>query len=249
MEWIDLVVLGAAAFLTSALTAVAGLGGGIILLAVLLLYLEPVTAIPVHGAIQLVSNGSRTWIQRSFVAWPLVARFSVLLLPAGLLGLGVVTSLPASPLRATIGVFALLATWWPRGLLLGVQPGTTDPERRFIVLGGVVGFLNVTIGAPGPFLGPFFRDLGLPRQGVVGSFAACQSLGHAVKIALFAGAGFVFREYALLMAVGVVGVVAGTALGSRLLDRVSEGVFQWLYRIAITLIAIRLVVAEALVRS
>ena len=117
MEALDLAILGTAALLTSALTAVAGLGGGIILLTLLLLYFEPVVALPLHGAIQLVSNALRTVIQRRFVEWPIVTRFALLLIPAGLIGLRVVTALPAEVVRAAIGVFALVATWWPRALL------------------------------------------------------------------------------------------------------------------------------------
>ena len=50
-----------AAFATSILSAVVGMAGGITLLAVMLLFLEPLAAIPLHGVIQLVSNSSRAW--------------------------------------------------------------------------------------------------------------------------------------------------------------------------------------------
>ena len=41
-------------------------------------------------------------------------------------------------------------------------------------------------------------------------------------------------------------VVVGTALGSRLLERLPEAVFQHLYRVVLTLVALRLVGAELL---
>ena len=63
----DLAVLACVALATSALTAVVGLGGGIILLSVMLLFYEPLIAIPLHGAVQLVSNASRTAVQRKHV--------------------------------------------------------------------------------------------------------------------------------------------------------------------------------------
>ncbi len=246
MEPLDLAVLGLAALLTSALTAVAGLGGGIILIAILLLYLEPVVAIPVHAAIQLVSNGSRTLIQRRHIDWGVFARFGVLLLPGSWLGLLVVSSIPADLGRAAIGVFVLIATWWPRALLLGLNPERVDPGRMFVPVGAVAGFLGTTFGASGPFLGPFFRGLALSRQGVVGTFAACQSLGHAVKIALFGLAGFAFAAHAALLAVTMALVVVGTALGSRLLERLPEAAFQRLYLVVLTLVALRLMGGELL---
>jgi uncharacterized membrane protein YfcA len=108
-------------------------------------------------------------------------------------------------------------------------------------MGGLIGFLNPAVGATGPLQGPFFIGLGFPRQGVVGTFAACQTLGHAVKIALFGAAGFAFAPHLLPLAgLGAI-VVAGTWVGSLLLDRVNERAFGWLYRGVLTAVAARLV--------
>ena len=55
------------------------MAGGIVLLSVMLLFMDPLTAIPLHGVVQLVANGSRTWIQRSHVEPGIVWRYSLLL--------------------------------------------------------------------------------------------------------------------------------------------------------------------------
>ncbi|MDH3212584.1 MAG: hypothetical protein OEM05_08875, partial [Myxococcales bacterium] len=67
MELFELSVLCAAALATSVLSAIVGMAGGITLLSVMLLFLEPLVAIPLHGVIQLVSNATRTAIQRRHV--------------------------------------------------------------------------------------------------------------------------------------------------------------------------------------
>ena len=239
-------ILGALAFATSTLTAVIGLGGGIVLLSVMLLYFEPLTAIPLHGAIQLFSNSSRAVIQRRSVDLGILARFAVPLLPFGIAGLLLAQNLPGEAVRLVIGLFVLAATWTPRVLLLGMHPESLHPRRRFYGLGAVIGFLNVTIGATGPLQGPFFLNLDLTRQGVVGNFAACQTLGHLVKIVLFAAAGFAFAEYVLPLAGLAVSVVAGSWVGSQILERVNERVFTWLYRVVLTLVAVRLVLVDGL---
>ena len=246
MEPTTLLVLGVAAFLTSILSAIIGMAGGIVLLSVMLLYMDPLEAIPLHGAVQLVSNGSRTWIQRSHIVRPIVWRYSLLLLPMGFVGLAIAQSLSPPVTRALIGVFVLMATWVPGLLLFGVHPEQTDTKRRFVVLGGVVGVLNMTIGATGPLIAPFFLNLGLPRQGIIGTKAACQALGHLAKLAVFGVAGFAFVTYALPLAVLCVAVVAGTMAGSRILGRVSELWFTRLYKSVLTLIALRLVVEAAI---
>jgi len=241
----ELAVLTGAALVTAVLSAVVGMAGGIVLLSVMLLYLEPLVAIPLHGVVQLLSNGSRTLVQRRHVRWDVTGRYALLLLPAGVAGLAVARSLPPDVLRAAIGVFVLLATWAPGWMLLGTHPERVEHGRRFLALGGVAGFLNVTIGAVGPLIAPFFLNLGLTRQALVGTKAACQTLGHLAKIAIFGAAGFAFADHAALLALLGAAVVAGTWLGSRILDRVDERTFVRLYQAVLTVIAVRLVV-EAL---
>lgn len=242
MEIVDLAVLCAAAFAAATLSAIIGMAGGIVLLTIMLLYFEPLVAIPLHGVIQLVSNSSRTFIQRAHVEWSLVWRYALLLLPMAYIGLFVARALSPQLGKALIGVFVLLATWRPGWLTLGTRPEKIRPGRRFFVLGGVAGFLQMNIGAVGPLIAPFFLNLGLSRQGVVGTKAAVQTLGHVIKILLFGAVGFAYSQYGLLLVSMCALVVLGTWTGSQLLERVNERVFTWLFKSVLTLIAIRLVV-------
>ncbi len=235
-------------FATSVLSAIVGLAGGMVLLSVMLLFLPPLEAIPLHGAIQLVANASRSWVQRKGARYDLLWRYGLLLVPFGFLGLWVAREVPEAALSAAIGVFVLVATWAPKALGIGARAAPQDVGRRFLALGAASGFLNVTIGATGPFVAPFFLGLGLSRQAVIGSQAATQALGHFVKIGLYGGAGFRFGPHLALLALGSVCSVAGTWVGSQLLERVSERAFVVLYRTTLTGIALYLVGA-ALVGS
>jgi uncharacterized membrane protein YfcA len=244
MEALDLALLVLVALATSVLSAVVGMAGGIVLLTIMLLYLEPLAAIPLHGVIQLVSNGSRAYIQRRHVDWALAGRYAVLLIPFGAAGMPVAYALPASLTKGLIGAFVLGATWRPGWLMLGTHPENTRPKLRFFALGGVVGFLNVLIGATGPLIAPFFLNLGLTRQALVGTKAACQMLGHLAKLLLFGIAGFAYGDWGLLLGTMSVAVVVGTWLGSRLLEKVNEQLFTWLFKGVLTLVALRLVLWE-----
>ena len=72
------------------------MAGGITLLSVMLLFFEPLVAIPLHGVVQLVSNATRSFIQRE-PRGPGHPRGGtrLLLLPMGFVGLAVARSLPA----------------------------------------------------------------------------------------------------------------------------------------------------------
>jgi uncharacterized membrane protein YfcA len=246
VEGTDLAILSAVALATSILSAIVGMAGGITLLSVMLLFLEPLAAIPLHGVIQLVSNSSRAVIQRRHIDRGIMWRYGVLLVPMGFVGLAIAQQLSPSALRATIGVFVLMATWRPGWLMLGSHPERADRNRRFLALGAVAGVANVTLGAVGPLIAPFFLDVGLARQGIIGTKAACQALGHVVKIVIFGVAGFVYSEYAAALALLCAVTVVGTWMGSRMLEWVNEVWFRRLYMGVLTIIALRLVLAEGL---
>lgn len=241
LEAFDLGILVVAAFATSILSAILGMAGGITLLTIMLFLMEPLVAIPIHGVVQLASNGSRAIVQRKHVDHEIALRYGLLLLPMGFAGLWLARQLPPDATRVLIGVFVLFATWAPGLLLLGSHPDRIDKNRRFFLLGGVVGFLNVTLGATGPLIAPFFLNLGLTRQALVGTKAACQLLGHLAKLVVFGIAGFAYLEWAFPLALLCLAVVAGTWFGSRMLDRVPEETFKRLYKSVLTLIALRLV--------
>jgi uncharacterized protein len=234
----ELVVVAAAGVGTAMLTAVAGLGGGLILLVVLLQFLDPLVAVPVHAVIQLVSNSSRAGVLHHHVNRSQVLWSSVLLVPAAVIGLQVATAVPARTARAAIGVFALVATWAPS--VFG-RLATTAPSRRvFVAVGALNGLTSPTIGATGPLIAPFFRAGSTDRLSFVGTMAAAQALGHATKIAVFAADGFAFPRHLPVILVGSASVAVGTWIGTRLLRRADERVFRYLFHIAITLISLRL---------
>ena len=86
MSPIEIALLALSAFATAALTGVAGAGGGMLLLAIMLQLMPPAAAIPLHGAVQLAANTVRSWLLRRAIDWRIAWRFS-LLLPAGI-GIG-----------------------------------------------------------------------------------------------------------------------------------------------------------------
>ena len=69
-------------FLTSTLSGVFGMAGGLVLLAILFTILPVATAIAVQGAIQIVANGSRAWFSREHIDWRVLAIMCPILPPS-----------------------------------------------------------------------------------------------------------------------------------------------------------------------
>ncbi len=241
MDPITLLILCLASLITAGVSAVLGMAGGIMLLAVMLLFLDPVVAIPIHALVQLTSNSSRSVIHAGSIRRDLLFPFMLFLLPAGLLTLPLAQYAPADAMRLGIGLFVLLATWRKRWLLLGIDPERIAIRPRFALVGAASGAIGPLVGATGPFIAPFFLGIGLTRFELIGTKAACQAAGHLAKILLFGFAGFAFSEYAGLMLGMALSVIAGTWLGTRLLKHLDDERFTQLYRLTLTVVALRLV--------
>lgn len=241
MEPATIALLCATSLVTSGVSAVLGMAGGIMLLAVMLLFLEPALAIPVHAIVQLISNGSRVVIHAKEIRRDLFWPFALLLLPAGALTVPLAQTLPADGLRFAIGCFVILATWRKRWLLLGFDPARVPVGPRFALVGAGAGALGPLVGATGPFIAPFFLGIGLDRFELIGTKAACQAAGHLAKIILFGFAGFGFIAFGPLMLGMAAATILGTWLGTRLLQQLDDERFTQLYKLTLTAVALRLV--------
>jgi len=240
MEPTTLALLVALAFGTAILSAIIGMGGGILLLAALVSFLPPIVAIPLHGVIQIASNGSRVVVQRKHIQPRIAGTFGILVLPGGFLGYVALTSTPESVANIALGVFILAAVW----IRLPTPGQPRSAFRRFLLLGGAAGITNTSVGSSGPLIAPFFLGLGLTRHQIIGTKAACQVQGHLTKIVVFGLAGFAWSEYSMLLGLTILAVVAGTVVGSRILDRVNEETFVVLYKYTLTLIALRMILVQ-----
>lgn len=132
------------ALFTSSLTAVMGAGGGTALIAIMLLVVNPVAAIPVHGAVQLAANTTSVWLFWRHMSWPIILRFSALL-PLGVyIGLKLFQGLPTEAVQLLIGVFVLLS------LVTGAIKRWRQSEVplwAFVPIGFITGILNMVVGS------------------------------------------------------------------------------------------------------
>ncbi len=242
MSEIELVIVAAAAIATAALTAVVGAGGGVVLLVVILQFVDPIVAIPVHGVVQLVSNGTRALTLRGNAETRLLRWYLPLLVPATVVGFLIADAMPRDVGRAVIGGFAIVAVCWPGATSwLTSRPGR---ERWFAFVGAMAGLVNPTIGAPGPLLAPAFRIATRDHVAFVATFSLVQVINHFVKVAVFAAAGFAWLANVSLMTTAAVGVVVGTRIGAHYLRRWDPIVLGRVFQIVVTAGATRLLLTS-----
>ncbi len=210
------------ALFASALAAVAGFGGAVVLLPVLVWAFGVREAVPILTVVQLVGNASRVVFNRRELVWPVVGWFAIGAVPLAVAGSLIFTSAPAPALKRVLGAFLLLTVAY-RHTSLGRQARLG--LHGFAGLGAVSGFLSALVGTVGPLAAPFFLAYGLVKGAYIGTEALTALTMHAVKLVVYGGAALLTAgSVGVGLAIGVV-MVLGTYLGKRLLDRVPERVF------------------------
>ena len=232
----DNLLLVIAAFLSSSLTAVLGLGGGRLLLSVMSVFLPAAAIVPVHGVGPVASNASRGAFSpqeiRRDILWP----FLVGCLIGTLAGSRIVLNVPTDLLPLPLGIFILTMTWLPQ-----IKQNLWFPGR-FLSLGFVQAFLTLFVGATGPLNMPFLIRAGLSRDQLVVTGAAFMTIVHLVKIITFGLLGFAFGPYLGLMLTMILAVISGSYVGTRLRHKVPEQLFLMAFKLLITLLAMRMII-------
>ena len=243
MTSLEILLLSAAAFCTSALTAVVGAGGGTALIAIMLQVMSPVVAIPVHGVVQLASNTTRVWLMWQHMAWPIIFRFAALM-PLGVwLGLELFQGLPTETIQLLIGCFILISL---AARQIGKWRESDVPLWAFFPIGFVTGALNMVVGVIAPILGVLIIRKDLSKETMVGTLGFFGLLGNLLKIAGFSIIGFSFIEFGPTILFVVPAAVIGTRVGRAVLARIDERYFMLGFRIVLIGLALKLIAVDGL---
>lgn len=225
------------AFLTSALSGFAGLGGGTILIgAFFALGLTPVDAVPLFAAVQLVSNSSRTLAYLPHVHWRATGWFALAALPATVLVAPFAVLADADVVRLVLALLILAS-------LLPMADGAAPLGVRAasLLAGGLNGALGMFVGATGLFVGRLFLRPEWRKETTIATLAVTQVLGHGLRVIASGVAGFsVFARPELLIPL-CVAVVLGTWCGRRLNARLSQQRFEGVFKAILLLLSLKLV--------
>lgn len=219
---------------TSLLTAALGAGGGTLLLAIMAQFLPPLAIIPVHGSVQLGSNLGRSLMTARHIDWPVILAFLPGAVTGALLGSLVLVRLPPALWYLTIAVFLLYLCWGP------ALPRRSLGRWGTLVAGALTTFISLFAGASGPLVAAFIKQIHRDRFRTVATFATAMSFQHAAKVAVFIHGGFAIGHWLALIAMMIGSGALGTWLGLKLLHRIGDYHFRWLFNIALTLLALRL---------
>ena len=218
-------VLALSSLVTSFISGILGMAGGMILMGVLLAFLSLPAAMMLHGIAQFASNGGRAFMLRKEVDWRVFRGYAIgaALALAFFAATHLVVGKAAAMILMGLTPFVVLAL--PEKLHLNVE------RRGHATLCGLICLaLSLTAGIAGPLLDVFFVRSRMSRHAVVATKALTQTLSHLIKILYFGGMMAIQgTEVTPWLAVTMVGLAfVGTSLSKQVLERMTDASFrQW----------------------
>ena len=230
-------VLTLLSFFTAMMTSIAGAGGGTVLLASMLQFMNPSEAIPVHGVIQLSSNTARIWLLRKFVKWTIILKFS-LLIPLGVyIGLEIFRNVDADDIKNLIGLFIIIALVLQN--LKSIRKITISSNWYYLI-GFLTGILNILVGVIAPLLAVIIKHSLNEKKSIVGTLGYFGFVGNFTKIVGFSLIGFTFIEYIDTFLLMIPATLLGSRIGQYLLDKISNKFFFYIFQVILIALALRL---------
>lgn len=235
----QLALLMVATFATAMLSAVAGFGGGALLLPIFVTVLGARDAVAVLTITQVASNGSRVWLNRAEIDTRLVTMYAAGAVPAAVAGALLLSHAPLRALTFVMGAFLLILVLWRR-----IRPGSTRvSDAAFTGIGAASGFGSALIGSVGGLTAPFFLARGLVRGAYIGTEAASTLIMHVTKLIVFSAAAVLTLHTGLIGLALTPASAAGAWAGKRIVDRLPIRTFVLLVEAGLVAAGVLLIVS------
>jgi len=220
---------------TAMVTAVTGIGGGLVLIAIMPGFLPATAIVPVHAVVQLFSNSSRALFGWRFLRWEFVLAFIAGSILGGSIAAAIAREINLAYTPLFIAAYILFITWGPAPKFNKPPPG------EFIIIGAIQTGLSMLVGATGPMSQAALMARGLKRDALVVSGALMTTFTHLTKVLLFALLGFSFVEFWQIILGMSVAVTIGAFIGTRIRYQVPEALFRLILKWALTVLALRMI--------
>ncbi len=238
----SLALIGATIVLSSFISSVFGMAGGMVLLGVLLIYFDVATGMILFSIIQLSTNGWRTLHYRQYVLWPIFWWY----IAGAVLAFAVMRTIAFVPDKAMVYLLLGLMPFAVEALPARMRPNIEWRGVPFFsgIFTTIIQFLA---GVGGLFFDIFFQKSSLDRKTTNATKASAQSFSHLLRAAYFGSfaglAGIKFEVWAPAVVLAIIG-----ALGAPyVLERMTDTSFrQWTRWIIYTLAVVYLIRAALL---
>ena len=224
-------------FLTSLLTSIFSVGGGLIMLVALAQFFPPAILIPLHGSVQLTNNLSRVFVYRNFFQWNLIRNILFSTIFGALLAINFFENLSDNILLLLIAATILFLTWASSShfLLLALNNNLS--------CGFISSFAGILVGANGPLVTAYLRTKNLQPEVLIANHGVIMVFQHLIKIILFtAFFDFLIIDYLVFLILMTISGYLGAVSAKKLIIKISLRKFDLVLKVLLTLLSLSLIV-------
>jgi uncharacterized membrane protein YfcA len=232
-----LAIIGATIVLSSFVSGVFGMAGGMVLLGVLLNYFDVATGMILFSIIQLFANGWRALQWRHYVLWPIFGWYVV----GAVISFTFMWMIAFVPDKTTVYLALGLMPFVVEVLPASMRPNI---EWRGVPLftGVVTTIIQILAGVGGLFLDIFFQKSTLDRKTTSATKAVAQSFSHIVRALYFGSLSGIGDMPVWATGPAILLAIAGTSLAPFVVERMTDhGFRQWTRAIIFAISAVYLV--------
>jgi len=229
-----LIVITLGSFLASFVNAAFATGGVYIMLLASIWVLPISVAVPLQSAFAAGSLSARVYYFWQYIYWPIAGTFVAGCCIGVYFGTRAFVALPEAILSIALGTVLLTLIWMPN------RRRALDNRRTFFFVGVVHSFFGALFGVGG-VLQPFILRTSLKKMQITGTLAVCLISLDVMKATGYVSIGFSYWDYYPHILCATLSGVLGTWIGKRVTYHVSEEGFRTMFRILVSLIAVRLI--------
>jgi uncharacterized membrane protein YfcA len=232
-----LAIIGVTVVVSSFISGVFGMAGGMVLLGVLLVYFDVATGMVLFSIIQLATNGWRSLHWRRYVLWPIFWWY----VAGAVLAFAVMRAVAYVPNKAVVYLLLGLMPFMVEALPAFMRPNIEWRGVPFIT-GIFTTVIQFMAGVGGLFLDIFFQKSRLDRKTTNATKAVTQTFSHILRAAYFGSLAGVGDLQMSVWAPAMVLALIGAMLAPYVLERMTDDGFrQWSRGIIIVIASVYIV--------
>ena len=211
------------AFFASALSAIAGFGGALILIPMVSFFIDFKLAVGVLTFYFLANKIFQIYFYRRSIDWKTAGWVWLGAVPAVIVGALFLVSLPTELLKRLLGIlilFYILNAVYK--LINDFKPGKVSTP----VIGAIYGFFSGVVGVGDPIKAALLLQLGLVKERFVATMAIIAILLNLIKAIVYSSFALVSADDVQLIIFLIIVSLLGTYLGKQFLNRLKPEVFK-----------------------
>ena len=229
----EIIIITLGCFIAAFINAAFATGGVYIMLAFVSSVLPLTLTITLLPVLALPSLFARVCMFWQHIHWKIVKAFVIGSAIGVFIGGQIFVTLGESYISILIACLILFLTWWPQ-ISLNIPQSNT-----FLFVGAIHSFIGTLFGIGG-LLQPTVLRTSLHRTEVTGTLAACLFTMDIFKISSYVSNGVSYSPHLTAIFAAVIAGFTGAWLGKRTSIAISQDMFRIVFKVIISLVAIKL---------